>query len=80
MPSFHHVADMFFVLPPGPVTIEFDETDIRVMEDGGNIFVAVSLLQPVALPVSVDISYIPGTADTDGRSTFSNFILNVFSL
>ena len=59
------------------MTIGFDETDIRVMEDGGNIFVAVSLLQPVALPVSVDISYIPGSADTDGRSAFSNFTLDV---
>ena len=56
------------------MTIGFDETDIRVMEDGGNIFVAVSLLQLVAAPVSVDISYIPGSADTNGRS---NFIPNI---
>ena len=51
----------------GPVTIGFDEVDIVVDEDEGDIGVAVSLLQPVAAPVSVDIQYIIGTAGFDGE-------------
>ena len=50
----------------GPVTIGFDEANIIVSEDGGNIEVAVSLLQPVAAPVSVDFDYILETAGFDG--------------
>ena len=52
----------------GPVTIGFDEANIVVSEDGGNIEVAVSLLQPVAAPVSVDFDYSLETADFDGGS------------
>ena len=49
------------------MTIGFDEANIIVSEDGGgDIEVAVSLLQPVAAPVSVDFSYILETAGFDG--------------
>jgi hypothetical protein len=49
-----------------PVTIGFDEANIIVSEDGGgDIEVAVSLLQPVAAPVSVDFNYILETAGFD---------------
>ena len=51
----------------GPVTIGFDEVDIVVDEDEGGIGVAVSLLQPVDAPFSVDIQYIIGTAGFDGE-------------
>ena len=50
----------------GPVTIGFYEANIIVREDGGNIEVAVSLLQPVAAPVSVDFDYILETAGFNG--------------
>ena len=59
----------------GPVTVGFDETDISASEGGGIIAISVSLRQPVAVPISVDITYLPGTAGTDGKPHF-NLVLH----
>ena len=60
-------ASLIIFLTAGPVTVRFDETERTVSEGGGNIFVLVSLQQPVAISVSVDITFFPGTAGTDGE-------------
>ena len=52
----------------GPtVTMGFAVRSLSAREDGGNISIEVSLLQPVAAPVSVGVDFIPGSAGTDGR-------------
>jgi hypothetical protein len=53
----------------GPVTVGFEQTELSVNESVGGISVAVSLLQQVAQPVSVDISYVSGSAE-EGNDFF----------
>ena len=46
----------------GPVTVGFEAGTLTVSEDVGTIQVAVTLQQDVAIPVTVDIMAVNGTA------------------
>ena len=45
-----------------PVTIGFDETTIRVLENIGSVNIPVSLAEQVAVPVTVDFQIMNGSA------------------
>ena len=46
----------------GPVFIGFDEVDITVIENISIVLVPVSLVQEIAVPVTVDYTVVDGTA------------------
>ena len=53
---------MNFVLLNCLVAIGFDETAITVSEDVGSISVSVTLVQQIAISVTVDVMVVSGTA------------------
>ena len=49
----------------------FDEADRSVNEDAGTIQVAVTLVQEIAVPVTVDVAVVSGTA-VEGDGQYNN--------
>ena len=62
------------------MTVGFGTVNITVQEDVGRVMIPVVLEDPVAIPVTVDIEYVPDTAGFNGKGSQSHCYPNSIAI